>query len=78
MGFKFWLTRYLKVFFGVAVLLFIVQMLKQHSLQESIIFSVIWPFITTSIFIGSRVYQSRKGVECALCNDTPNPESKNT
>jgi len=78
MGFKFWLIRSLKVFLGVATLLFIVELIKQHSVQESIIFAVTWSFITTAIFIGSRLYQSRKGVECALCNDIPDSSDKNT
>jgi len=78
MGFKFWFVRALKVFLGVAVLLFIVELLKEHSVQESLIFALTWSFITTAIFIGSRLYQSRKGVECALCNDIPNKSDKNT
>jgi len=78
MGYKFWITRALKVFIGVLILLFIVQLLKQHSIQDSILFAVTWSFLTTLVFIGSRIYQSRKGVECALCNDTPNSGDKNT
>ena len=78
MGFKFWLVRALKVFLGVAALLFIVELLKQHSAQESLIFAFTWSFVTTAIFIGSRLYQSRKGVECALCNDTPEKSDKNS
>ena len=71
MGYKFWIVRAIKVFIGMLVLLFIVQLLKQEPIEDSIIFAVIWSFLTTSVFIGSRVYQSRKGIECALCNDIP-------
>jgi hypothetical protein len=71
MGYKFWVTRALKMFFGVLILLFIVQLLKQYSVKDSIFFAVTWSILTTSIFIGARLYQSNKGVECALCNDTP-------
>jgi len=71
MGYKFWFKRALKIFTGVLVILFIVQLLKQHSLEDAIIFSVVWSFITTFVFISSRLYQSRKGVECTLCNDIP-------
>lgn len=78
MGFKFWFVRALKVFFGVAALLFIVELLKQHSIQESLIFALTWSFITTAIFIGSRLYQSRKGIECGLCKDIPDKSNKNT
>jgi len=78
MGYKFWIIRSLKVFIGISVLLFIVELLKQHSIEESIIFAVTWSFLATMVFIGSRVYQSRKGVECALCNDTSDSGDKNT
>lgn len=71
MGYKFWIQRALKVFTGVLVLLFVVQLLKQHSFEDAITFSFVWSFLTTSVFIGSRLYQLSKGVECVLCNDTP-------
>ena len=78
MGFNFWLVRALKVFLGVAAILFIVELLKQHSVQESLVFAFTWSSITTAIFICSRLYQSRKGVECALCNDIPDKVDENT
>jgi len=78
MGYKFWIIRALKVFFGVSVTLFIVQLLKQQTIEDAILFAVSWSLLTTSIFIFSRIYQSRKGVECALCNDTPDSKNKNT
>ncbi|ATC90455.1 hypothetical protein PISS_a1537 [Pseudoalteromonas issachenkonii] len=53
-------------------------MLKQHSVQEALIFACTWSLITTAVFICSRLYQSRKGVECALCNDIPDKSDKNT
>lgn len=77
MGYKFWITRALKVFHIVFVLLFIVQLLKQHSIEDSVVFAIIWSCLATLVFIGSRVYQSRKGIECDLCNDMPDSE-KNT
>ena len=76
MGYKFWIIRSLKVFIGISVLLFVVQLLKQHSFVDSIIFAFIWSFLSTSVFIGSRVYQSRKGLECTLCDDTPDSGDK--
>ena len=78
MGFRFWFVKTVKIFLVITVLLFIVQLLKQHSSQDSLIFAIMWSAITTAVFIGSRVYQSRKGVECALCNDTPISDEKNT
>ena len=78
MGYKFWFIRSLKVFIGLLVLLFIVQLFKQNSIEDSILFAITWSFLSTVVFIGARIYQSRKGVECALCNDTPDSVNKNT
>lgn len=76
MGYKFWFIRALTVFIGVLFLLFIVQLLKQYSIEDSLIFAVTWSSLTTLVFICSRIYQSRKGIECALCNDTPDLKTK--
>jgi len=78
MGIKFWLIRALKVFFAVTIVLFIVELLKQYSVKKALIFAVTWSFLTTAVFIASRLYQSRKGIECALCNDIPESDDKNT
>jgi len=56
----------------VTIFLFIVELLKQHSVQESILFAGIWAVVSTTLFIGLRMYQAHKGVECALCHDIPN------
>lgn len=76
MGYKFWIIRSLKVFIGVSVLLFVVHLLKLHSIVDSIIFAFTWSFLSTLVFIGTRVYQSRKGIECTLCDDTPDSGDK--
>jgi hypothetical protein len=76
MSYKFWTIITLKVFVFVLVLLFIVQLLKQHSIEDSVLFAVTWSFLTTLVFIGSRLYQSRKGIECAICNDIPDSDNK--
>lgn len=78
MGIKFWLVRALKIFIVVTVLLFMVELLKQHSVQDALIFACTWSLITTVVFIGSRLYQSNKGVACAICNDIPDNSDKNT
>jgi len=77
MGFKFWFIRAVKVFLAVAALLFAVELFKQNSVQEALSFAVTWSLVTAAVFIGSRLHQSRKGIECELCNDIPKPESKN-
>jgi len=72
MGLKFWLLRFIKVFVSVLVVLFLVHLIKGNEYLESFYFALIWSFISTGIFIGSRIYQSRKGIPCELCNDIPN------
>ena len=76
MGHKFWVFRATKVFIVILAILFIIQLLKQHSIEDAIVFALTWSFLTTSVFIGSRLYQSRKGVACELCNDTPESTDK--
>ncbi len=72
MGIKFWVLRFFKVFAGVFILLFAIHLIKGNQILNSSIFAVIWAFLSTSVFVGSRVYQSRKGIACELCNDIPN------
>ncbi len=69
MGIKFWLKRTATVFLCVLVILVIVELLKGHTLFESVIFALLWSTISTTIFIATRLYYSRKGVACDLCND---------
>jgi hypothetical protein len=76
MGYKFWVVRALKVYIGVLITLLIIQLYKQHSIENALIFATTWSFISTSLFIGTRLYQSRKGVECLLCNDIANSKEK--
>ncbi|MGI5310050.1 hypothetical protein [Rheinheimera sp. WS51] len=78
MGYQFWLKRAIKVYGVVFILLFVVQLLKQNNLSVSLSFAATWAFITTAIFIGSRLYQASKGVECSLCNDIAKPDGKDT
>ena len=70
MGTKFWIKRTLVVFISVLAILFIVELLKGHSLMDSLLFSLLWSALSTATFIATRLYYSRKGVACALCQDT--------
>jgi len=78
MGIKFWLLRFVKVFSGVFILLFVIHLIKGNQILDSGIFAVIWAFLSTSVFVGSRIYQSKKGIVCELCNDIPTIDEKNT
>ncbi|GAA5137195.1 hypothetical protein GCM10025767_17550 [Thalassotalea piscium] len=76
MGIKFWVVRSIKVFLSIFVILIIIEQLKGHDIQNAVMFSLLWSFLSTLVFISSRVYQSRKGVVCTLCNDTPEQKTK--
>ena len=71
MGFKFWLFRATSVFTVIFFLLGIIYYFKGYETQEAILSAVIWSFISTSVFICTRLYHSKKGRSCAICNDTP-------
>ena len=77
MGYKFWIIRALNVFIGMLIILFIVELLKQNSIGDAIVSPFTWSFLATLVFISTRYYQSRKGAECALCNDTVSSKEQN-
>ena len=78
MGLKFWVLRFIKVFTGILMVLFAIHFLKGNDVLESFYFAAIWAFLSTSVFVGSRLYQSKKGIACELCNDIPTIDEKNT
>ena len=69
MGYKSLLDRAVKVFISVMIVLIVVELLKGHGLLDAVMFSVLWSFISTSIFVGVSSYQSQKGKGCMLCDD---------
>ncbi|QMW15544.1 hypothetical protein IT970_05625 [Pseudoalteromonas sp. A41-2] len=77
MSTKFWILRAIRVFTLVAILLFMVEILKGHDTQSALSFALLWSFIATAIFIATRLYHSSKGRHCALCNDTPDDKKAN-
>jgi hypothetical protein len=71
MSLTFWIKRFCLVFCGAFVVLLAVNLLKGKGARASVIESVIWAGIATTVFIATRLYYSRKGKHCALCRDTP-------
>ena len=71
MGAAFWIRRAATVYALVAAVLFVVRLLKGEGVAEAVAFSATWALLTTAVFIGARLYQSRRGQHCALCQDTP-------
>jgi len=76
MSYQFWVRRAIKVYAVLFFILLVIQLLKQHTIEESIIFAATWSLLSTTVFIVSRFFQSRRGIECALCNDTPDSTKK--
>jgi hypothetical protein len=71
MGTTFWIRRYVLVLVGTFVVIAGAQVLRGRALEASIIHGLIWSVVSASIFVGARIYQSRKGQHCAICNDIP-------
>ncbi|MEO8001368.1 MAG: hypothetical protein ABI644_05785 [Arenimonas sp.] len=71
MGVLFWLRRFLLVFSVAFAMIVSAHLLRGHELMYSLSESLLWAMISANIFTASRIYQSRKGIHCALCNDIP-------
>ena len=71
MPLSFWIKRFLIVFIGAFVVLLVVDLLKERSLMLAVEEGALWAGITTTIFIVTRIYRSRRGQHCELCGDTP-------
>ena len=76
MGRKFWIKRFFVVLLGALILISGAQILKGNELSYSIIHGGIWALITASVFTVARIYQSRRGQHCAICQDTPEFKNK--
>ena len=74
MGSAFWIKRFFAATLPVFVLLMAVELLKGHSVEGALMFSVIWSLIASAVFTGARIYRWRKGQYCAICRDAPEPK----
>ncbi len=73
MGRAFWIKRFLVVAVGVFFVLTLVELAKGHDLVAALFFGLGWGVIASAIFTAGRIYHSRRGQACAICNDTPEP-----
>jgi hypothetical protein len=71
MGTEFWVRRFFLVFVVAACIIACAQLLRGHDLAYSLTQGLLWTAISASVFTASRIYQSSKGVHCAICRDTP-------
>ncbi len=74
MGRTFWIKRFLTVWLLAFAVLLAVELLKGHGTQAALAFSAAWSLLAASIFTAARLYQSRRGRHCAVCNDIPPPK----
>lgn len=57
----------------IGAVLFVVSLLKGRGFLGSAEFGAGWAAVCTAVFIGARLYQSRRGQHCELCQDIPAP-----
>ena len=69
MGIGFWARRFATVFSGAFAILLAVRLLRGWSLVEAAAFVAGWALVATSIFVAARIYRTRQGQVCELCND---------
>jgi len=69
MGISFWIRRFFTVLAGAFLVIAIGQFLRHHafSLRETLF----WAALSAAIFTAGRIYHSRRGEQCVLCNDIP-------
>lgn len=73
MGRAFWVKRFLVVAVVAFAILTLAQWVKGRELVAAMSFGLGWGVLASAIFTGTRMYRSRKGQQCAICNDTPEP-----
>jgi len=74
-GTKFWVKRFFVVLCGAFIIISGAQMLKGHDFIYCITQGLLWSVITATIFVLGRIYQSRRGQHCSICQDTPEVKS---
>lgn len=75
MGTSFWVRRFLLVFGIAFIVIAAAQLVQGESLNYAVTQALLWAAISATIFTGARIYQSRKGRHCALCQDVPQSSS---
>lgn len=71
MGAGFWIKRFVTMLGGAFIVIGAAQMLRGHGLHDSAVQGAIWGVVAASVFTVARIFQSRQGQRCAICQDTP-------
>ena len=73
MGRAFWIRRFATVTALIFAVLVAVELAKGHPPADALSFAATWGLLAGAIFTLARIFQSRRGQRCAICNDTPEP-----
>lgn len=76
MGAPFWIRRAVTVFAIIGAVLFVVSLLKGRGVLGGAQFSAGWAAVSTAVFVGARLVQSRRGQRCDLCQDVPSEHAE--
>lgn len=69
MPIKKWIRQYAIMLTVLFVAFTFVQYSKGREVEHSIQFGILWAFLATTMFLGTRIYYYRKKIYCAVCND---------
>ncbi|MBK0392458.1 hypothetical protein [Ramlibacter algicola] len=69
MGTAFWIRRFAFMFVIAFVITGGSQLLRGRAVEASLEHGLLWGLVSAAVFVGGRLYQSRRGRHCALCND---------
>lgn len=75
MGTTFWIRRFFLVFAAAFVVIAGAALMKGHALEDAVMQGLLWGAASAALFTGSRIWQSRRGIHCAICKDTPEMKS---
>lgn len=71
MGRHFWIRRFVQIFLIALAIITVIQFLKTGDLSFALRHGLIWAAISATVFSAARIWQSRRGQDCAICKDTP-------
>lgn len=76
MPIKKWIFQYAAMLAVLSLIFSAVQYAKGRDIEYSVEFGILWAFLATTMFLGTRIYYYRKNVYCAVCNDLPEPRNR--
>lgn len=75
MGAGFWIRRFFVVCAAAFVVIACAQLVQGASVSYSVGHASLWAVASAGVFTATRIYHSRRGRRCALCNDIPQGDS---